>query len=248
MDYNKIYDTIVSTAKAKSKSKSRDCYTESHHIIPKSFGGSNKKTNLVELTAREHFVCHWLLTKIATSPEKMLAARRAFYMMRTINEHQQKRYINSRAFEYNKLKLYGKNGLCRGKNAPRFGHTTSQSTRDKQRIARKKYLAENPDEMMRLKNMAKDRTLEHQTKINVSNTGQTRTAASRKKMSESYIGKRMGADNHNARGITIEGKYFPSLADAERKTGIGSGTLRNRALSTNKKFNQYILEVKNNES
>lgn len=37
--------------------------TESHHIIPKSMGGSNSKDNLVSLTPRQHFICHQLLTK-----------------------------------------------------------------------------------------------------------------------------------------------------------------------------------------
>ena len=36
-------------------------YYESHHIIPKWMGGSNKKENLVLLTAREHYICHYLL-------------------------------------------------------------------------------------------------------------------------------------------------------------------------------------------
>lgn len=39
-------------------------YTEKHHIIPKCMGGSNDKSNIVKLTARQHFVCHLLLTKM----------------------------------------------------------------------------------------------------------------------------------------------------------------------------------------
>ena len=51
-------------------------YVEKHHIIPKSLGGSDIKTNLVSLTAREHFVAHWLLTKMVTgiNKSKMLLA------------------------------------------------------------------------------------------------------------------------------------------------------------------------------
>lgn len=36
---------------------------ERHHIIPKSFGGSNKKENIVSLPLRLHFLAHWLLWK-----------------------------------------------------------------------------------------------------------------------------------------------------------------------------------------
>lgn len=39
-------------------------YSEKHHIIPKSLGGSNEVSNLVKLTAREHFICHLLLLKM----------------------------------------------------------------------------------------------------------------------------------------------------------------------------------------
>lgn len=39
-------------------------YYETHHIMPKSIGGSNESTNLVKLTAREHFVAHRLLVKM----------------------------------------------------------------------------------------------------------------------------------------------------------------------------------------
>jgi hypothetical protein len=36
-------------------------FIEKHHIIPKSMGGSNDNNNLIELTAREHFIAHLLL-------------------------------------------------------------------------------------------------------------------------------------------------------------------------------------------
>jgi hypothetical protein len=39
------------------------CYTEVHHIHPRSLGGSDDPDNLVRLTYREHFLAHWLLTK-----------------------------------------------------------------------------------------------------------------------------------------------------------------------------------------
>ena len=60
--YTHIYYSIISNAK--SRTLPEDTYTEKHHIIPKSLGGSNAKDNLVVLTAREHFICHWLLTKM----------------------------------------------------------------------------------------------------------------------------------------------------------------------------------------
>jgi len=38
-------------------------YSEMHHIIPRCIGGNDLLENLVKLTAREHFLAHWLLWK-----------------------------------------------------------------------------------------------------------------------------------------------------------------------------------------
>lgn len=38
-------------------------YYENHHIQPRFAGGSDSDANLVLLTAREHYIVHWLLTK-----------------------------------------------------------------------------------------------------------------------------------------------------------------------------------------
>lgn len=41
-------------------------YTEIHHIVPRSLGGTDDPSNLVRLSYRQHYVCHWLLTKFHT--------------------------------------------------------------------------------------------------------------------------------------------------------------------------------------
>ena len=58
--YTKIYNMICNRARAREIMG----YVEKHHIIPRSLGGSNAKSNIVKLTAREHFICHLLLTKM----------------------------------------------------------------------------------------------------------------------------------------------------------------------------------------
>lgn len=58
--YSQIYYSIIERA----KSRSIVGYTESHHIIPRSMGGTDDRINLVELTAREHYICHLLLPKM----------------------------------------------------------------------------------------------------------------------------------------------------------------------------------------
>jgi hypothetical protein len=66
--YSKCYYSIIN--RAKSRILLPNTYVEKHHIIPKSFGGSNLADNLVKLTAREHFICHLLLPKMTSGKLK----------------------------------------------------------------------------------------------------------------------------------------------------------------------------------
>lgn len=62
--YTKWYINIIEAAKKRNHKKiSFDGY-ETHHIIPKSCGGSNTRDNLITLTIREHFLVHLLLIKM----------------------------------------------------------------------------------------------------------------------------------------------------------------------------------------
>ena len=92
--------------------------TESHHIIPKCLGGVDNKSNLTNITLREHFICHWLLTKIHYGKERHQLLK-ALWMMKAENQNQTryKTKITSRVYatlkeEYIKLqsiKVTGKN-------------------------------------------------------------------------------------------------------------------------------------------
>ena len=93
MDYKKIYDNLIKDAFHNPKP---DDYKELHHIIPKCMGGSNKKNNLVKLTAKQHYLAHWLLYKIY----KTSSLVHAWHSMSRIGIGQNERLINSRLFEY----------------------------------------------------------------------------------------------------------------------------------------------------
>lgn len=61
MKYHRWYDQLIDRARSR---EIPSCYTEVHHIVPRSLGGSDAPENLVRLTYREHFIAHWLLTKL----------------------------------------------------------------------------------------------------------------------------------------------------------------------------------------
>jgi hypothetical protein len=58
-------------------------YSERHHIIPKSLGGTNAKDNLVRLTAKQHFVAHHLLMKMTSGSARKKMCK-ALWTMRHV--------------------------------------------------------------------------------------------------------------------------------------------------------------------
>ena len=66
--YTKWYFKLIATAQNRDISG----YVERHHIIPRSLSGSDDISNIVKLTAREHFICHLLLVKMTVGQHKEL--------------------------------------------------------------------------------------------------------------------------------------------------------------------------------
>ena len=127
--YTRWYDDITSRGKHRSKMPGM----ETHHIIPECVGGLDIDDNKTNITAREHFICHWLLTKIYYGKERHQLLK-ALWMMKATNKNQ-KRYhtkITSRVYaalktEYAMLQsikvsgpgnpMYGKNWTAEQKQA-----------------------------------------------------------------------------------------------------------------------------------
>jgi hypothetical protein len=101
--YSRIYYALIDK-RCVSKPEG---YSENHHIIPKSLGGDNSRSNLVFLTAREHFIAHALLTRMTIGDDrnKMLSAmfflkgkglRKEVYINGRLYENLKKAYSASR--------------------------------------------------------------------------------------------------------------------------------------------------------
>lgn len=96
--YTKLYYKLIDRSIYRNWSKAPG--RERHHIMPQSLGGSNDKSNLTYLSAREHFICHWLLVKM-TDGEARSKMIYALMGMRAIGDTHQ-RYssaITSRVYE-----------------------------------------------------------------------------------------------------------------------------------------------------
>jgi hypothetical protein len=87
MNYFLAYQRLIAKAKARVCPEG---YVERHHVLPKALGGSDDSSNLVALTAKEHFVAHVLLAKIHGG---------IMWQAVIVMKGGKNRYCNSRLFE-----------------------------------------------------------------------------------------------------------------------------------------------------
>ena len=137
--YTSIYFKIVNRAVNRILTE----YTERHHIIPVSLGGTNDRKNIVKLTAKEHYIVHLLLPHMVSDlihKRKMYAA---IMCMTKMHSQTPRRHISigsSRFYEISKQHIdFG--ASSRGRKQPieerqkransLRGHITTEETRRK---------------------------------------------------------------------------------------------------------------------
>ena len=108
MDYKKHYNNLMSSRLIlkleRHNRRKKGEYFEGHHIVPQSKGGKGisskglKNDNIVYLTAREHFLAHWLLWKIHRDKSSAFAFHRMLFRNKN-----QKRIISSIGYEEARL-------------------------------------------------------------------------------------------------------------------------------------------------
>ena len=88
MNYKEIYDSICARGKCLRENLE---YTERHHIVPKCMGGDDSVLNITTLTAKEHYLVHYLLVKLYPNNYKIL---HAFGMMCKSNRNVKRNYTS----------------------------------------------------------------------------------------------------------------------------------------------------------
>lgn len=178
MNYQKIYDDICKRGQVRELPK--EIYTETHHIVPKCLGGGNEKSNLTKLTAREHFLVHYILAAKIHKNHKGLW--NAFRKMLYVKRDYQERYVPSgRFYEQLKIEL---NNSCKGEGNHFFGKKHSPESKKKISDAKKgRFLGEN-SARFGMKNSE-----ESKLKVSLANKGKKRTLEYRQKKSEQSKGE-----------------------------------------------------------
>jgi len=191
MNYQRIYDSIINRAKSEGRVKSKDTYYEAHHILPKCMGGLGNRydydhPNIVLLTGREHFLCHWLLHEIYPANKGLTTA---FIMMCNVKGNTQRCYTpSSRLEEY--ARLLNSNQSKSGDHNPII--TCPHCNKTGRGASMHRFHFNN---CKVLTGITIRPTLEHIEKTRQTSTGRKQSDKSRKKRSDSMIGRKQTEDH-----------------------------------------------------
>jgi hypothetical protein len=196
MKYEKIYSQIIERA----KHRVLEGYKETHHITPRCMSGTDEKDNLVDLTAREHFICHLLLTRIYPEHKGL---RLAIWNMCNAKRIYQGRYKpNSRLYEMIRTEY---RELIKGENHPSYGRKNSDEVREKMSQIAKKRFENNPGTF-------KGRTHSEETRKKLSNNmkGKTQSNHQKTRVKESLTGTKWyhKLDGRNLRAFPNDPKII----------------------------------------
>jgi len=205
--YSKWYNQIV----LRAQHRITKGYTEKHHVIPKSLGGTDKKENLADLTAREHFICHLLLPKFTTDKDKQKMQYALWMMMHIQNEHQQERYrINSHYY------LILKENLSKVFSKQHKGRKLSEEHKRKISITRKRRIksgqikvneSKEKYKLMSKRMQGHKHSIETKKKIGLAHKGKIISEEQRLKLSEANLGNAHTAEAKVKISETMKEQY-----------------------------------------
>lgn len=137
--YSRWYDALIQKAQLRGTVEG---YSEDHHIIPRSFGGSDSIENLVTLTAKEHYIAHALLWKMNFNLEfhnKMSYALRLMIFGSGAVKQLRKYKCHSRIYETvrKEFSRYHSKNMS-GENNPFYGKKHSPETMEKIKTTKKR--------------------------------------------------------------------------------------------------------------
>lgn len=202
MNYKTLYQKLIEKATDRN---TPNCYIERHHILPKSLGGSDEPDNLVDLTAREHFIAHLLLAKIYGGP-MIYAAYAMMYM--NDNKYVSRKYAWLKE-EYSKINKQRR-------------HT--EETKKKIKEARKKQICVGKPHSLETKQklsiIAKNRTTEHLQKIKEARAKQIISEETKQKISDANKGKIISEETRNKISVAQKGKIISEETREKLRCGM----------------------------
>ena len=196
MNYRRIYNELIMRGWRRTNLYG---YCEKHHIIPKCIGGGNEVSNIVKLTAEEHFIAHLLLTRMY--PDEYKLARAVIFMKdrnkgftarnnKMFGELRRKAAIqNSISSKRENLSPETRKRMSEGcKLRVRSKETILKIAQSKKGSKLSTKAKENMSKAQKLRHKLNPLSPESKLKISMANKGRKHTEETRKNMSEA--GKR----------------------------------------------------------
>lgn len=206
MNYKKNYYDYINYVKTLNRNKNDGNYYEKHHIIPRSLGGDDSKDNLVLLTAREHFLAHYLLWKFNPCRQTAYAFRTMLYMANS-NQNRTYKMVSSKVYQRLKIQYAEYVSLANKGNKSRLG----------------KHLSEESKEKIAKAHRGKPLSEEHKLKCRMANLGRKHSEESRRKMSEHNKGKHHMSEKHKNKLRMMNIGRHPSEETRQRMSMSGKG-------------------------
>lgn len=233
MNYEKIYNQIVERA----KNRVLDCYTERHHIIPRCIGGTDVKENLVDLTAREHFICHRLLANIHPDNNKL---KFALWAMCNMKSKRQSRYVTSSRI-YESIKLEVIKIISEKKKGVKL--TEEHKRKTSETLKGRKRPQEVIDKIVktRKENCGWGHSEETKNKIS-SNNGMKRQEVRDRLKGREISGetrKKLSDVSVHKRACIIDGVWYESIKQASNQLDIKWDMVSDRIKSKSEKFKNW---------
>jgi len=160
MNYIKVHNQIIANRRANPLST--DVYGENHHIIPSSLGGSNDKSNIVRLTAKEHYIIHHLLWK----HHRCSKTAHAFHNMLRSSDNQNRKFTARQHDIAKSAHSEAMKKTMKGEGNHFYGRKHSEETKEK--IRQKKLgnkLSKETKEKMSKTRKGVPKSSEHKRKI-----------------------------------------------------------------------------------
>ena len=217
MNYQLIYDNIMTRSINELRYKSTTQYFERHHIMPKCMGGTNNKSNLVLLTAREHFIAHWLLIRMYSDNRKLA---HAFWAMCNLKGNS----LDNRIVPSSRIYMEAKEHRSKLGMSEEQKQKLRKPKRDSTRMGKyDKHGIKNP----------------FYSRMHSAESKQKMRAAIKENRNDGWL-------PGNARPVEIDGTQYQCLAKAAEKTGIGNSLIIYRIKSDKQKYESYKYITPNN--
>lgn len=232
MDYPTHYANLID----KARNRTMTGYVERHHVVPRCMGGTDAKSNIVELSAREHFVAHLLLVKIFPKEHKLTCAVTFLTSKGKIRNNKMYDWIRKRHAETMSLLNSGSGNFMYGKT-----HTAEARAiiSDKQRQIKQLTgqgstagIKKSLPHRQKISDAAKLRTGSKNSFFGKKHSDETKAILSK---------KRGNSPPSNAKPIMIDGKVYQHRREASDALGIKQETIWYRANS--KSFPNYTWIV-----